>query len=50
MLKLIKSNDEYNNNLGKYDKTDGILAVTLFFIVIFMYALFGFLYKSFFEL
>lgn len=46
MLKLIKSNDEYNNNLGKYDKTDGILAVTLFFIVIFMYSLFGFLYKN----
>ena len=46
MLKLIKSNDEYNNNLGKYDKTDGVLAVILFLIVIFMYALLGFLYKN----
>ena len=46
MLKVIKSNDEYNDNLKKYDKKDGLLAIFLFVIIITMYALFGILYKN----
>lgn len=46
MLKVIKSNNEYNDNLKKYDKKDGMLAILLFAIIIIMYALLGFLYKN----
>ncbi len=38
MLKVIKSNDRYNNNLKKYDKKDGILALLLFAIIVILYA------------
>lgn len=46
MLKIIKSNKEYNDNLKKYDKKDGMLAILLFAIIITMYALLGILYKN----
>ena len=46
MLKVIKSNNEYNDNLKKYDKKDGMLAILLFAIIIIMYALLGILYKN----
>ena len=46
MLKVIKSNREYNDNLKKYDKKDGMLAILLFAIIIIMYALLGILYKN----
>lgn len=46
MLKIIKSNKEYNDNLKKYDKKDGMLAILLFAIIIIMYALLGILYKN----
>ena len=46
MLKVINSNSEYNDNLKKYDKKDGMLAILLFVIIILMYALFGILYKN----
>jgi hypothetical protein len=34
MLKIIKSDDKYNENLKKYDKKDGILALALFAIIV----------------
>lgn len=37
MLKVIKSNDIYNNNLKKYNKKDGILALLLFAIIVILY-------------
>lgn len=46
MLKIIKSNNEYNENLKKYDKKDGMLAILLFVIIITLYALLGILYKN----
>lgn len=46
MLKIIKSNKEYNDNIKKYDKKDGMLAILLFVITIIMYALLGILYKN----
>lgn len=46
MLKIIKSNKEYNDNLKKYDKKDGMLAILLFAIIIIIYALLGILYKN----
>ena len=38
MLKVIESNDGYNDNLKKYDKKDGILALVLFAIIVILYA------------
>ena len=46
MLEVIKSNNEYNDNLKRYDKKDGMLAILLFLIIILMYALLGILYKN----
>ena len=46
MIKVIKSNNEYNDNLKKYGKKDGMFAILLFAIVIIMYALLGILYKN----
>ena len=46
MLEIIKSNNEYNDNLKKYDKKDGMIAILLFTIIITLYALFGILYKN----
>ena len=46
MLEVIKSNNEYNDNLKMYNKKDGMFAVLLFAIIITLYALLGFLYKN----
>ena len=46
MLKIIKTNKEYNENIRKCDKKDGMLAILLFTILIVMYALLGILYKN----
>jgi len=46
MKKALCANQEYNDNLKKYDKKDGILAILLFAIIIIMYALIGILYKN----
>lgn len=46
MLKIIKTNKEYNENIKKYDKKDGMLAILLFTILIVMYALLGILCKN----
>ena len=46
MLKIIKSDDKYNDNLKKYTRKDGLLALLLFAIIIIMYAFLGFLYKN----
>ena len=46
MIKVIKSNNEYNDNLKKYGKKDGMLAILLFAIIIIMYALLGILYRN----
>ncbi len=46
MIKALCANREYNDNLKKYDKKDGMLAVLLFVIVIIMYASVGILYKN----
>ena len=46
MKKALCANQEYNDNLKKYDKKDGMLAVLLFAIIIIMYALLGILYKN----
>lgn len=46
MIKALCANREYNDNLKKYDKKDGMLAVLLFAIIIIMYALLGILYKN----
>lgn len=46
MLKIIKSNDRYNNNLKKYDKKDGILALVLFVIIVILYASLAVLNKN----
>ena len=46
MLKIIRTDDKYNNNLKKYTKKDGLLALLLFAIFIIMYAFLGFLYKN----
>lgn len=46
MIKALCANQEYNENLKKYDKKDGMLAILLFAIIIIMYALLGILYKN----
>ena len=46
MLSILKINDKYNDNLRKYNKKDGVLAILLFVIIIIMYALLGILYKN----
>jgi len=46
MKKALCANQEYNDNLKKYDKKDGMLAILLFAITIIMYALIGILYKN----
>ena len=46
MIKALCANREYNDNLKKYDKKDGMLAILLFAIIIIMYALLGILYKN----
>ena len=46
MKKALCANQEYNDNLKKYDKKDGMLAILLFAIIIIMYALIGILYKN----
>ena len=46
MKKALCANQEYNDNLKKYDKKDGMLAILLFAIIIIMYALLGILYKN----
>ena len=46
MIKALCANQEYNDNLKKYDKKDGMLAILLFAIIIIMYALLGILYKN----
>ena len=46
MKKALCANQEYNDNLQKYDKKDGMLAILLFAIIIIMYALIGILYKN----
>ena len=46
MIKALCANREYNDNLKKYDKKDGMLAILLFVIIIIMYALLGILYKN----
>ena len=46
MLKIIKSDDKYNENLKKYDKKDGILALALFAIIVGLYAGLAILYKN----
>lgn len=46
MLSILKINDKYNDNLRKYNKKDGMLAILLFAIFIIMYALLGILYKN----
>ena len=37
MLKVIKPNEKYNDNLKKYNKKDGILTLLLFLIVIVLF-------------
>ena len=46
MVKALCANREYNDNLKKYDKKDGMLAILLFVIIIIMYASVGILYKN----
>ena len=46
MIKALCANQEYNDNLKKYDKKDGMLAILLFAIIIIMYASVGILYKN----
>lgn len=46
MLSILKINDKYNDNLRKYNKKDGMLAILLFAIIIITYALIGILYKN----
>ena len=46
MIKALCANQEYNDNLKKYDKKDGMLAILLFAIIIIMYASIGILYKN----
>ena len=46
MIKVLCANREYNENLKKYDKKDGMLAILLFVIIIIMYASIGILYKN----
>ena len=46
MKKALCANQEYNDNLRKYNKKDGMLAILLFAIIIIMYALLGILYKN----
>ena len=46
MIKALCANREYNDNLKKYDKKDGMLAILLFAIIIIMYASLGILYKN----
>ena len=46
MKKALCANQEYNDNLKKYDKKDGMLAILLFAIIIIMYASVGILYKN----
>ncbi len=47
MLKILQSNEEYNNNLKQYTKKDGILALALFAIVIIEYSILGILQNNF---
>ena len=46
MKKALCANQEYNDNLRKYNKKDGMLAILLFAIIIIMYGLLGILYKN----
>lgn len=46
MIKLLKSNEEYENNLKQYKK-DGILALALFAIIMIEYSIFGILRNNF---
>ena len=46
MIKALCANQEYNDNIKKYDKKDGMLAILLFVITIIMYASVGILYKN----
>ena len=46
MKKALCANQEYNDNLRKYNKKDGMLAILLFAIIIIMYTLLGILYKN----
>lgn len=47
MIKLLKSNEEYENNLKQYTKKDGILALALFAIIMIEYSIFGILRNNF---
>ncbi|MGN1297822.1 MAG: CPBP family intramembrane glutamic endopeptidase [Clostridia bacterium] len=47
MIKLLKSNEEYENNLKQYTKKDGILALALFAIIMIEYSVFGILRNNF---
>lgn len=47
MIKLLKSNEEYENNLKQYTKKDGILALVLFAIIMIEYSIFGILLNNF---
>ena len=38
MLSILKINDKYNDNLRKYNKKDGVLAIVLFIIIIVLYS------------
>jgi len=44
MLNILRSNQEYNNNLKKYTKKDGLLALLLFVIMTFFIIIQGVLY------
>ena len=47
MRKIFRNNDEYENNINKYTKRDGILAIILFEIFTLAYSLLGILYVKF---
>lgn len=47
MIKLLKSNEEYENNLKQYTKKDGILALALFAIIMIGYSILGILRNNF---
>jgi membrane protease YdiL (CAAX protease family) len=47
MLKLLKANKEYENNLKQYTKRDGMLALALFAIIIIEYVIMGILQNKF---
>lgn len=43
MLKILKSNEKYNENIKNYTKKDGVLALILFLIMIILYSILGIL-------